>query len=86
VTVEGVTNVDISDILQGHLEIRSKLPQILERIKKRNEQPPKLTTEEKADADELQGLELELQEMTTVEMRGKAGKGDFELPASRSAE
>ncbi|GAA5899765.1 uncharacterized protein JCM6883_005982 [Sporobolomyces salmoneus] len=86
VNVEGITNVDISDILQGHLEIRSKLPQILERIKKRNELPPRLTTEEKADADELQGLEQELQEMTTVEMRGKAGKGDFELPPNGSTQ
>ena len=73
----------MSDIVQGHLEIRTKLPEILERIKKRGElQQPSLTAEEREDRDELQGLEEELHEMTTVEVRGKAGKGDFELPGN----
>ncbi|GAA6017539.1 hypothetical protein JCM11491_006860 [Sporobolomyces phaffii] len=32
VTVEGVTNVDVSDLVHGHLEIRSKLAEILDRV------------------------------------------------------
>jgi len=81
VQVEGISNVDISDILGGHLEIRQKLPQILDRVKKRNELPPP-QTEEKVDADELEALKQELQAMTTVDERGKAGRGDFALPES----
>ncbi|GAA5969927.1 hypothetical protein JCM3765_000371 [Sporobolomyces pararoseus] len=84
ITVEGITNVDVSDVLQGHLEIRSQLPTILERVKKRNDLSARLSSEAKADTDELEGTEQELQEMTTVEMRGEAGKGDFELSSHRS--
>ncbi|KAK4052644.1 hypothetical protein OIO90_004272 [Microbotryomycetes sp. JL221] len=32
VDVEGITNVDCSDLIQGHLEIRDKLDQILKRV------------------------------------------------------
>ncbi|GAA5982329.1 hypothetical protein JCM5350_006146 [Sporobolomyces pararoseus] len=86
ITVEGITNVDVSDILAGHLEIRSKLSTILERVKTRNELSGKpLSKEDRADADELESLEKELQEMTTVETRGEAGKGDFELPSHSRA-
>jgi len=70
--------------LSGHLEIRSKLPQILERVKRRNELPAPLpSAEEKVDADELEALEEELQAMTTVDERSKAGRRDFELPESK---
>lgn len=32
VEVEGVENVDLSDILEGHLEISKKMKEVLERL------------------------------------------------------
>ncbi|GAA5965962.1 hypothetical protein JCM21900_004707 [Sporobolomyces salmonicolor] len=38
VKVEGITDLNVSDLIPGHLEIRQNLPEILDRVAKRKEQ------------------------------------------------
>lgn len=72
VLVEGVANVDISDIVpEGHLEIRSKLPQILDRVKRRHELPNVSKDKGEVDPDRLKELRKDLQTMSTGDARGK---------------
>ncbi|GAA5944040.1 uncharacterized protein JCM15063_004295 [Sporobolomyces koalae] len=73
INIDGLTNVDVSDLVQGHLEIRRKLPQILARVRERKD--PKAQSPETAQPplkDEVEGIERGLQAVTTAEVRDTA--------------
>lgn len=56
VEVEGVRDVDISDLLKGHLELRGKLGQILERVKEGK------GSKDEAKGEEARAMEEKLRE------------------------
>ncbi|GAA6013339.1 hypothetical protein JCM10207_000860 [Rhodosporidiobolus poonsookiae] len=65
VNVEGIDDVDVSDLVDGHLQLRAKLPAILDRVARRREIPP-------AGAEEL-GVVEGTRKMSIVEEKGAAG-------------
>ncbi|GAA5921141.1 hypothetical protein JCM1841_002435 [Sporobolomyces salmonicolor] len=64
VKVEGITDLNVSDLIPGHFEIRQNLPEILDRVAKRKEQRGGVGRE----------IEEGVEGLITEEKRGKAAE------------
>ncbi|GAA5853288.1 hypothetical protein JCM8547_000272 [Rhodosporidiobolus lusitaniae] len=75
VKVEGITDVDVSDLLtDGHLKLRDKLPAILDRITEHRELPLPHSDAPTPASGAEKGLEEGARRMSIVEQRKTAGE------------
>lgn len=73
VQVEGITDVDCTSLLNsGHLTLRDKIPEVLERVARRHEVSS--TTAGEGDEEALEGTEEGVRRMSVVEERKTAGE------------
>uniref|UniRef100_A0A0K3CLF1 BY PROTMAP: gi/814541766/emb/CEQ40992.1/ SPOSA6832_02659 [Sporidiobolus salmonicolor] n=1 Tax=Rhodotorula toruloides TaxID=5286 RepID=A0A0K3CLF1_RHOTO len=84
--VEGITDIDASDLLTaGHLDLRHKLPQILERVtSKRDEQPAPAPPEKEMEG--LSVVEKKARAREDVSARADAVEGEGTQEAKEQAE
>lgn len=66
--VEGVRDVDVSDFVKGHLELRGKVGQILQRVKEGK------GSKDEAKGEEARAMEAKLRETKVMESEARVGE------------
>ncbi|GAA6060319.1 hypothetical protein JCM10212_000416 [Sporobolomyces blumeae] len=81
VPVEGIANVDVSDLVHGHLELRTKLAQILDRVNNHRNDTAVVGSSSSTDVkvDHVGGSESRSQQQKDDEIEGQVERGLDEL-------